>query len=117
MNGRFLFRLICTLQFLLLAISEYLIRNNDLVGIRVEIPSYETIIFELGVACIDGFLEQNPPGIFFIGEQLADCFAIPFGFTRGGGNASDFQRLGNLAKAVTAEVTLEDPADNGCHRS
>ena len=45
-------------------------------GIRVEIPSYETIIFELGVACIDGFLEQNPPGIFFIGEQLADCFAL-----------------------------------------
>ena len=56
-HGKFFFWLICTLQFLLLDIPKYLIRNNGLMGIGIKIPLHKAIVFDLGAASADGFLE------------------------------------------------------------
>lgn len=56
---------------------EHLIRNNSLMGFGVEIPIHVAIIFNLNSTSADGFLKQYLSCIFFIGEQLINCFTIP----------------------------------------
>jgi len=58
-------------------------------------------------------LGQHPSCVFFIGQQLVECLPVPFVFFSWGGDDLPFQTIGNLSQTVTAEVTVEDPTDNG----
>ena len=79
-------------------------------GVGVEIPIHETIIFDLDSAGADRFLKQYPSGIFFIGEQFVNRFPVPSGFAGGGGNTLLFQANSNFPKAVTGKILLKYPA-------
>ena len=56
-------------------------------GIGIEIPFHEAIVLDLGTACADSFLEQNPARLFLVRGQLADRFPVPLGSACGGGDA------------------------------
>ena len=65
-------------ELLLLHCHEHLIRNNGLMGVGVEIPIHEANVFNLRNAGANRLLEQYPSSVFFVGEQLVNCFPIPF---------------------------------------
>ena len=48
-------------------------------GVAVEIPIHETIIFDLESTGADCFLEQHPSSIFFIRRQLVNRLLVPAG--------------------------------------
>ena len=66
----FFFRMNCLLKLLLLNRPKYLVRYNGLMGIGVQIPIHEAIVFDFGAAYADSFLEQYSSRIFFVGESL-----------------------------------------------
>ena len=82
-------------------------------SVGVEIPIHEAIIFDLGTTSADRFLKENPPCVFFVGDQIVECLPIPLGFARWGKNTPLLQPSSNFAQAVAAEVTLKNQADNG----
>ena len=82
-HSNHIFWIFSTAEFFLLYRLKHLIRNNGLMRIGVEIPIHEAIIFYLGSTSADSFLEQYPPRVFFIGEQLIECFPVPFGLSGG----------------------------------
>ena len=57
-------RLIGTFEFFLLYCHKPLIRNNGLMGVGIEIPFHEAIIFKLNCISVDCFLEHYSPSIF-----------------------------------------------------
>jgi len=91
MHGNCLFRIFSASEFLLLRSHEHRIGNNGLMGVSVEIPIHEAIVFNLRNAGADGLLKQYPSGIFFIREQLVDCFPVPLGLTCWGWDTLPFQ--------------------------
>ena len=85
-------------------------------GSGIEIPIPEAMVFNLSCASADGFLKQHPSGVFFVGEQLVNCFSIPPGLAGRGENLLLLQTSGNFSKAVAVQISLENPADNfGLH--
>lgn len=83
-------------------------------GIGVEIPIHEAIVFDFETANTDGFLKQYPASIFLVGQQFIKSLPVPLGLACRGRNALLLQPSGNLAQAAAAEVAVENPTDNGC---
>ena len=79
-------------------------------GSGVEIPFHEDIIFNLCSTSADRFLEQHPPGIFFIGQQLVDGFPILSGSVSGGWDALLFQASSDFPQTITSKILLKYPA-------
>ena len=111
-HGNHVFRIFAAFEFLLLYCHEKLIRNNGLMSIGVEIPIYETMVFDLGNASADRLLKQHTSCIFFVGEQLVNCFPVPYGFACWGWDALPLQTRSDFPQAVTGKIPLKYPAYN-----
>lgn len=106
------FRIIRPTHFFLPCCIEHLIRNDGLMEIGNQVPNHEAIVFNLGTDYANGFLEEYPSCIFFVGQKLVDGLPVPFGLARRRRNAFRFQGSGDFSKAVTAKITVEYPADS-----
>lgn len=82
-------------------------------GIGVEIPIHEAIVFDFRAANADAFLKKHPARVLFVGQQLVKGLSVPPGFTCGRADTLFLQSGDNLAQTVAVEVTRKDPADNG----
>lgn len=78
-------------------------------GAGVEIPFHEAIVFYLGNTSTDHLLKQDTAGIFFIGEQLVDCFSVPLCFAGWRRYTLPLQPNGYFSKAVARSILLKDP--------
>lgn len=72
----------------------------------------ETIIFNLGCAGANRFLKEYTACIFFIGEQLINCFPIPSLLSCWREDPLFFKASGNLTKTFPCLILLEDPEDD-----
>ena len=79
-------------------------------GVAVEIPIHETIIFDLESTGADCFLEQHPSSIFFIRRQLVNRLLVPAGSACWRWNTLPFQSGSNLSQAVTGKMPFKYPA-------
>ena len=68
------------------------------------------IIFNLCSTCAECFLEQHSSSIFFVREQLVNCFPIPFGAACWRKNILLFQVGGNFSQAIPRQILLKYPA-------
>ncbi len=65
-------------------------------GAGIKIPIHEAIVFDLGSAGAERFLEQNPACVLFIGENLVNRFTVPFRPTSGRGDTLFLQAGSNF---------------------
>ena len=79
-------------------------------SVGVEIPIHEAIIFNLRSAGADSFLEQYPSCVFFVGEQLVNCFPVPYGLACWGWDALPLHARSDFPQAVTSKIPLKYPA-------
>ena len=80
--------------------------------VGIEIAICEASIFNLDNAGANRFLKEYTTCIFFIGEQLLNCFPIPSLRSRWREDPLFFKASGNLTKTFPGPILLKDPEDD-----
>ncbi len=78
------FGILGSLEFLLPYCHEYLIRNDGLMGVGIEIPCHEAIILDLDRTSADRFFEAAPDRCIFSSLSIASRFHLGLPVGRGG---------------------------------
>ena len=79
LHGKRMLRGLGAPMFFLLHFHKNFVRDNGLMGFGIQVPSHETIVYNLRNAGTDRFLKQYLASVFFIGKQFIDCFPVPLG--------------------------------------